>query len=409
MGKESAQQQSQDDIPQLRVFLSHASDDRKYVRSLARWLREMNVVPWIDEAELIGGQDWKFEIDNAIGSCDVVVICLSHRAVSKTGYIQKEIRRALEFSDLRPEGGIHIIPVKLEECNVPKHLQRWQWVNLFESNGYDRLLLSLQRSAEQLGRRSVGAATLTLPDQYLAQLGNDYAEIQSGPYKSFFGQLATLKIAKLSRDLRSMTGNHPFSDLRAYDPAKQYAEIFIHMIGKRVLEGSEFCAVAHLVVTLDFGAIDRRYLIANVVAVKKRNIKIRRVFVVEPLEELIEDKSRAKSVLSVFREYESFFEGSNVEISVYCCADREEYLAGFARGSHSGSFAFWKLNSGQEVCVLVEYKLSEDEKYKIDRILFDSAPELIADKRDIFNWLQNRSVKLRQFVVMLESLLATPQ
>src|SRR5512138_1474087 len=44
-----------------------------------------------------------------------------------------------------------IIPLRLEECDVPQSLQRWQWVDLFEKDGYDKLLRALQKRAEDIG------------------------------------------------------------------------------------------------------------------------------------------------------------------------------------------------------------------------------------------------------------------
>jgi repressor LexA len=60
--------------------------------------------------------------------------------------VQKEIRRALDKAQEKPEGSIYIIPAKLEDCPVANPLNQYQWVNLFERNGYKKLLLSLVQS-----------------------------------------------------------------------------------------------------------------------------------------------------------------------------------------------------------------------------------------------------------------------
>jgi hypothetical protein len=71
----------------------------------------------------------------------------STNAVSKTGYIQKEIREALEIADRMPEGRVFIIPVRLEPCEVPDRLQQWQWIDLYTSRGYQKLTASLEKHA----------------------------------------------------------------------------------------------------------------------------------------------------------------------------------------------------------------------------------------------------------------------
>ncbi len=91
------------------------------------------------------------EIPKAIRNSSVVIVCLSKNSITKEGYIQKEIKIALDAADEKPEGTIYIIPVRLEECEVPQRLKGMQWVDLFEENGYDKLITSFRRRAEDLG------------------------------------------------------------------------------------------------------------------------------------------------------------------------------------------------------------------------------------------------------------------
>ena len=128
----------------LRIFLCHASQDKSAVRSLCGRLSEDGFVPWIDENDLLPGQDWQREIPRAVKASDVVIVCLSN-SFNKAGYRQKEVRLALDAADEQPEETIFLIPLKLEPCDVPTILRRWQWVDLFESTGYQRLQQSLNR------------------------------------------------------------------------------------------------------------------------------------------------------------------------------------------------------------------------------------------------------------------------
>ena len=131
----------------LRVFLCHASTDKPRVRELYRRLRADGVAPWLDEEELLPGHDWHHEITAAVRNSHVVIVCLSQTSISKAGYVQKEIRHALDIADEKPDGTIFLIPLKLEECDTPQRLQRWQWVKLFEPEGYDKLLRALRTQA----------------------------------------------------------------------------------------------------------------------------------------------------------------------------------------------------------------------------------------------------------------------
>lgn len=135
----------------LRVFLCHSSDDKRFVRDLYSKLRGENVDPWLDEKKLIPGQDWQLEIQKAVRSSDIVLVCLSAGAINRKGYIHREIKYALDIADEQPEGTIFLIPLRLEECEIPERLRRWHWVNYFDGDGYDRLLLALKVRAGTLG------------------------------------------------------------------------------------------------------------------------------------------------------------------------------------------------------------------------------------------------------------------
>ena len=135
----------------LKVFLCHSKDDKPKVRELYRRLVADGFDAWLDEEKLMPGQDWDLEIRKAVRATDVVVVCLSNGSVTKTGYVQKEIRFALDVADEQPEGAIFIIPARIEECEAPLRLSKWQWVNLFEETGYERLKASLILRANKVG------------------------------------------------------------------------------------------------------------------------------------------------------------------------------------------------------------------------------------------------------------------
>ena len=136
----------------LHVFLAHARSDQEDVRGLYHRLSRDGLEAWLDEAKLLPGQDWEYEIRKAVRESDAVVVCLSKGFNKQRGYRQKEVRIALEEADLLPEGQIFIIPARLEECDLPESLRRWQRVDLFEVDGYKKLLQALRRRAALLVR-----------------------------------------------------------------------------------------------------------------------------------------------------------------------------------------------------------------------------------------------------------------
>ncbi len=138
----------------LRVFLCHSSNDKPAVRELYQKLRaEPWIQPWLDEEDIYPGQDWNMEIEKAIKETDAIIVCLSTGSITKEGYVQKEIKNALDYSDEKPEGTVFIIPVRLEDCKPPSRLSKWQFADYFENQrerGFERLLVSLERRAKHL-------------------------------------------------------------------------------------------------------------------------------------------------------------------------------------------------------------------------------------------------------------------
>ena len=139
----------------LKVFLCHASVDKPKVRELYNYLRRRRIKPWFDEIDLVGGQDWKAEIPKAIHTSDAIIICLSKSSIDKEGFVQREIKFALDKALEMPEGRIYLIPVRFEEVAVPDALSRFQWVDLFDEAGYTRMMRSLKFRAAQLERVTV--------------------------------------------------------------------------------------------------------------------------------------------------------------------------------------------------------------------------------------------------------------
>ena len=152
----------------LKVFLCYASADKPAVRSLYKRLVADGVDVWLDAESLVAGQNWQVEIPKSIRESDVVIVCLSEKSINKEGYVQREIKFALDVADEKPEGTIFIVPAKLEECKVPDRLSMYHWVELFEKDGYERLLRALRRRADNIG------ATLQIKKSWLPNISSSY-------------------------------------------------------------------------------------------------------------------------------------------------------------------------------------------------------------------------------------------
>lgn len=129
---------------QPQVFLCHASEDKLAVGKLYERLIEDGVDAWFAEEKLLPGQDWQLEISKAVKDSDAIIVFLSSNSVKKAGFIQKEIKLALDVAREKPERTIYFIPARLDVCEVPNSIDDYQWVDLFEDKGYEKILRALQ-------------------------------------------------------------------------------------------------------------------------------------------------------------------------------------------------------------------------------------------------------------------------
>jgi predicted MPP superfamily phosphohydrolase len=130
-------------LPLPFVFLCHAKEDRDAVRGISDNLLMMRIITWMDEKDLLPGDRWKVEIDRAIEECDFFVVALSRSSCTKTGYVQREIKYAIEQMELRSPRSRFIVPVLLEPCEPPRDFGDLHWLRLWEPGSMEKLVASL--------------------------------------------------------------------------------------------------------------------------------------------------------------------------------------------------------------------------------------------------------------------------
>ena len=137
----------------LKIFISYASGDRSKAQELHAYLAAQGTDPWLDTENLLPGQDWKIEISKALDETHLILLCLSKTSVTREGYVQKEMRLALDRALEIPQGEIFLIPARFEEVELPFSLRDYQWVDLYTESGKKKLLKSLSLRAEKVGAK----------------------------------------------------------------------------------------------------------------------------------------------------------------------------------------------------------------------------------------------------------------
>jgi hypothetical protein len=157
----------------ISIFLSYAREDKKRVEEIYQRLSDLGFQPWIDTRNILPGEKWESSIEKAIRGADIFLACLSENSVSKRGLVQKEIRIALDISQKMLEEDIYLIPARLDDkCKVMENLHAYQWIDLFDENGWTRLVEAIQmgirrrkESAKQIQDQNDTSKLSIKPDQ----------------------------------------------------------------------------------------------------------------------------------------------------------------------------------------------------------------------------------------------------
>jgi len=134
------------------VFMSYATPDRERVLPFYEFLVAHGVDAWIDVKKLLPGQHWESEIRKALDRASLVTVFISENSVDRTGYVQKEMRIALEKLQERPLHQIYLIPVVLDRAaTYPEQLKDLQYLSADDPECHPKLLESVNHQLKQAG------------------------------------------------------------------------------------------------------------------------------------------------------------------------------------------------------------------------------------------------------------------
>jgi hypothetical protein len=132
-------------VPPIHIFISYAPEDREMVEDLYQKLSSAGFKPWMDDRDILPGENRMEKIRSAIERSDFFVACLSPNSIDKRGSFQRELKFALDVWEEMPQNKIYLVPVKLAPCVVPESIKIVQPVELYKSNGFSLLEKALRK------------------------------------------------------------------------------------------------------------------------------------------------------------------------------------------------------------------------------------------------------------------------
>lgn len=127
-----------------KVFISYARENFESANKLYQDLKFVpDLEPWLDKECILPGMRWEPEIWKAVRESNYFIALLSKSSSSRRGYAHSELRRALEMARQFPDDQIFLIPVRLDECEMPvDELWGINYVDFFPNwdSGYRKVL-----------------------------------------------------------------------------------------------------------------------------------------------------------------------------------------------------------------------------------------------------------------------------
>ncbi|WP_218132035.1 toll/interleukin-1 receptor domain-containing protein [Undibacterium oligocarboniphilum] len=118
-----------------KVFVSHASEDKdRFVLRFSERLRQNGIDAWLDKWEMLPGDSLVDKIfEEGIKEARAIIIVLSKFSVEKP-WVREELNAAFVK---RINNGSKLIPIVIDDCEVPEALKSTLWESITDLSAYD--------------------------------------------------------------------------------------------------------------------------------------------------------------------------------------------------------------------------------------------------------------------------------
>lgn len=121
------------------AFISHSSQDKKFVRQLASDLVSNGIRVWIDEQQIKVGDSIPEKVAQGLAESDFYLIVNSHNSIASP-WVQKELNGALVREIEKRE--VKVLPIRLDDAPLPASIADKLYADFSSSyaDGFSRLV-----------------------------------------------------------------------------------------------------------------------------------------------------------------------------------------------------------------------------------------------------------------------------
>jgi len=131
-----------------KIFISYASSDRAFAKSLAIDLKEVGLNPWLDEWEILVGDSIVQKVSSGLENTRFLVLVLSKHSI-QSKWVENEWQA--KYWDEIKEKKVFILPVLLEDCETPTLLKQKKYADFTENynEGLDSLIFAIHEHSPE--------------------------------------------------------------------------------------------------------------------------------------------------------------------------------------------------------------------------------------------------------------------
>jgi len=114
------------------VFFSYAREDEVTVHRIREYCEASGISVWMDKESLRLGEPWMQKLHAAIRDGAFFVLCMSkHLTARPSSVVYREIDMALEELGRRKGDQDWFLPLRLDDCLIPKEVAKFKYIDLF--------------------------------------------------------------------------------------------------------------------------------------------------------------------------------------------------------------------------------------------------------------------------------------
>jgi hypothetical protein len=136
----------------MQVFISHAQADKLLAKRVADTLRASGLRVWLDEEQILPGDNWGDQVGQALRESDAMVVLVTPNSTSSS-YLKHELGYALGNEGYK--GRVVTVlagsPKELAASDFPWILKRFPTVHLGETDNEPEALKGIARELLTVG------------------------------------------------------------------------------------------------------------------------------------------------------------------------------------------------------------------------------------------------------------------